>query len=79
MTGCGAWYHTHLPGAEYFGNTMGNFFPVFDVSAMTLLLDIAYFVFRGFDSGGLSNMACGKYSDCRRFEENRINEDNVIV
>ena len=41
MTGCVLGIILTFPGAEYFGNTMGNFFPVFNVSAMTLLLDIA--------------------------------------
>ena len=47
MTGCVLGIILTFPGAEYFGNTMGNFFPVFDVSAMTLLLDIAASFFVG--------------------------------
>ncbi len=47
MTGCVLGIILTFPGAEYFGNTMGNFFPVFDVSAMTLLLDVAASFFVG--------------------------------
>ena len=47
MTGCVLGITLTFPGAEYFGNTMGNFFPVFDVSAMTLLLDVAASFFVG--------------------------------
>lgn len=41
ITGCVFGIILTFPTAEYFGKTMGNFFPVFNVSAITLFLDVA--------------------------------------
>ncbi|MBI2471777.1 MAG: ABC transporter permease [Planctomycetes bacterium] len=41
MTGCVLGIILTFPTAEYFGKTMGNFFPVFNVSAITIFLDVA--------------------------------------
>ncbi|HHT9138899.1 MAG TPA: ABC transporter permease [Candidatus Wunengus sp. YC60] len=41
LTGCVLGIVLTFPAARYFGNTMGNFFPVFSVSTITIFLDIA--------------------------------------
>ncbi|MEK6729898.1 MAG: FtsX-like permease family protein [Planctomycetota bacterium] len=41
MTGCALGVVLTFPAAKYFGHTMGNFFPVFQVSTTTVYFDIA--------------------------------------
>ncbi len=41
MTGCALGIILTFPAAKYFGHTMGNFFPVFNVSVTTVYFDIA--------------------------------------
>jgi len=41
ITGCVLGIILTFPTAEYFGKTMGSFFPVFNVSVVTIFLDVA--------------------------------------
>ncbi len=41
MTGCALGIVLTFPAAKYFGHTMGNFFPVFNVSTTTVYFDVA--------------------------------------
>ena len=49
ITGCVLGIILTFPTAEYFGKTMGSFFPVFNVSTITIFLDIAAAFLVGLD------------------------------